>query len=114
MYKKIITESVLAECRLYLKEEEKAQATVDKYLHDVRVFARFANGEAVDKGLTLAYKDMLEKEYSVASANSMIASLNSLLRFADLSCACVKQFKVQKKAYCKAEKELCEDARVGR
>lgn len=41
--------------------------------------------------------------------NSMIASLNSFLRFIGLESCCVKQLKVQRKIYCPEEKELTRD-----
>jgi len=55
------------------------------------------------------YKSELIKSYAIRSANSMLASLNSFLRFAGWCSFCVKQFKVQKDPYCPQEKELRRD-----
>ena len=66
----------------------------------------YANGKKIDKLLTMEYKSKLQEDYAVASANSMLASLNSFLRFVSLESCCVKQFKVQQKIYCSEEKEL--------
>ena len=52
------------------------------------------------------YKQMLGNTYAVASANSMIAALNCFLRFCGWHELCVKQFKIQRQAYCCEEKEL--------
>lgn len=90
----------------HLIAEEKSRATVEKYLRDVRRFIAFAAGRLPDKPLTMAYKEALRGDYAVASANSMLASLNSFLKFVGLSDCCVRQFKVQRQAYCSAEKEL--------
>lgn len=54
----------------------------------------------------MEYKLQLQENYAVVSANSMIASLNSFLRFIGLESCCVKQFKLQRKIYCSEEKEL--------
>ncbi len=106
MKKRKITESILKRYRDHLNEDEKSPATQDKYLHDVRYFAAFADGERLSKALLLRYKIHLEQQYAVRSANSMIAALNSFLRFAGQGELCIKQFKLQKETYCPEEKEL--------
>lgn len=63
----------------------------------------------IDRALLLAYKSELEKTYAVTSANSMLASLNSFLRFAGWKDWCLKQFKVQRNVYCSEEKELTKE-----
>lgn len=106
MFERIISERLIDDFKQNLYEEEKSTATIEKYLRDVRKFASYAKGTPVDKTVTLSYKEELSKEYAAASANSMIAALNAFLRFAGWSDACVKQFKIQHKAYCAEEKEL--------
>ena len=49
---------------------------------------------------------MLEENYKIRSANSILAALNAFLRFAGWHDLCVKQFKIQKEAFCSEEKEL--------
>ena len=71
MDKREITESVLEIFREYLKDDEKSDATIKKYMHDIRHFARYAAGKQINKALTLSYKAELEKTYKVTSANSM-------------------------------------------
>lgn len=89
-----------------LKEDEKSKHTIEKYMRDVRCFQCFAEERSIDKALTIEYKAFLEKEYATASANSMIAALNSFLRFIGWDECCIKQFKVQKKTYCSENDEL--------
>jgi len=103
---KIITLKMLDDFVNYLKEEEKSKATIEKYLRDVRSFTRFASNREISKSLTLEYKLKLQEAYAIVSANSMIASMNSFLRFIGLTVCCVKQFKVQRKVYCSEDKEL--------
>lgn len=90
----------------HLLEQEKSKSTIEKYLRDVRHFLGFAAEREITKALTIEYKSHLQENYAAVSANSMIASLNSFLRFIVLEDCCVKQFKVQRKAYCSKEKEL--------
>ncbi len=75
-------------------------------MHDLRHFSEFSQGRPIQKPLIPEYKAALEKSYALASANSMLAALNSFLRFAWWQDCCVKQFKVQRKAYCSEDTEL--------
>ena len=109
MNERKITSTLLNVYKDYLIRDEKSEATISKYLHDVRVFAEFAQDRPIDKNLVLEYKDMLGEAYSVSSANSMLAALNSFFRFMNWREAEVKRFKVQKQVYCKAENELTKD-----
>ena len=106
MKKRIITEIILDLFEKHLIENEKAEATRRKYLRDIRHFADFAYGDALNKGLLIEYKSVLEQIHTVRSANSMLAAVNAFLRFAGWSDLCVKQFKLQTEAYCSEDKEL--------
>ncbi len=90
----------------YLRNEERSKSTIEKYLRDVRCFADFIGQRAICKQSLLEYKSRLEKIYAVTSANSMIAALNTFLRFCGWKDLCVKQFKIQRQVYCSEEKEL--------
>lgn len=106
MLERIISARLIDDFKQYLYEEEKSTATIEKYLRDVRKFAFYAKGRSVDKKMVLAFKEELSEKYAASSANSMIAALNAFLHFAGWSDACVKQLKIQHKAYCSEEKEL--------
>ncbi len=106
MKKRMITNQVLCSFEKHLIENEKAQATREKYMRDLRYFAEYVAERPLNKPLILEYKASLERSYAIRSANSMLAALNSLLRFMAWHDLCVKQFKVQKEAYCSEEKEL--------
>lgn len=97
---------MLKDFALFLKIEEKSAATIEKYVHDVRCFAEFVGAEEVSKQTVVAYKNKLGSAYAAASANSMLAALNSFLRFCNWQDLCVKPFRVQRQAYCSEEKEL--------
>lgn len=62
--------------------DEKSQATIDKYMHDMRCFLELADDITINKEVTLSYKAFLEQNYAITSANSMLAALNAFLRFA--------------------------------
>lgn len=106
MQERKITDELLMQFEVSLYHDEKSNVTVEKYMHDVRYFRTFADGKDIDKELLLDYKLHLEHRYAISSANSMLAALNSFLRFAGWYDCCVKQFRLQKKVYCSEEKEL--------
>ena len=90
----------------YLRDDEKSKATREKYVRDVKHFADFTGDRDIDKAVLLEYKAELEKDYAMTSANSMIAAVNSFLRYVGWHDLCIKQFKIQKTAYSPEEKEL--------
>ena len=90
----------------YLIEDEKSRSTIEKYRKDVLAFFKYAGEGKIGKSTVIAYKEILGRSYAVASANSKIAALNKYFRFCGWVDLCVKQFKVQRKVFCPAEKEL--------
>ena len=102
-----ITETMIEQYAHKLYEEEKSSATIEKYVRDVSAFSKYAGNQAITKELTIAYKrDLPTKGYAVISANSMLASINSFLTFCGRSDCKVKLYRVQKKTYLAANKEL--------
>lgn len=80
-----ITNDIIAHFQSFLLSEEKAEATVEKYLHDVRHFRAWLNGKETDKAAVLAYKQDLIETYAPRSANSMLSSVNRFFRFCRLA-----------------------------
>ena len=106
MEKRVIDINKMKEFESYLRNEERSHATIEKYVRDVRGFADFAGASEISKQTVLAYKNQLAASYAISSANSMIAALNSFLRFCGWHDLCIRQFKIQRQMYCSAEKEL--------
>ena len=67
MEQRKITKQMITEFESELRNDEKSELTVEKYLRDVRRFIAFSSGDQIDKSLVLAYKAELEKNYAVAS-----------------------------------------------
>ncbi len=96
------------EFEIYLYECERSRATAEKYLRDVKAYLAYLGNGKPTRQSVLSYKAVLGEKYTATSANSMIAALNQFFKFCGRNDFCVKQFKVQKKAFCSAEKELTE------
>lgn len=83
----------------YLKEMERSPRTIEKYAHDISRFAEFVGNEALTKALVLRFKESLRMEMSPAGANSVIAAVNSFLRFLELPQLCIRAFKIQRRLF---------------
>lgn len=106
MRKKKIRAQDVKKFEEYLRKEEKSRATVEKYVRDIKRFSEFLGGEYFDKESAVEYKAHLTEEYTSASVNSMIASLNCYFRFEDMSECCVRYVRIQKQIFAEEEKEL--------
>ena len=103
---RIIINSMIGDFENYLRSDEKSENTIEKYLRDVKVFNEFTGTKEICKTVVMEFKAWLVESYEITSANSMIAAVNAFLRFMGWMDCCIKQFKVQKKAFCSEKKEL--------
>ncbi len=90
----------------YLIEEEKSNATIEKYLRDVNAFASYLYSRELSKGEVIAYKKSITEDYAPASVNSMLVSINSFLKFIGRADCCVKLLKIQRQIFANEKKEL--------
>ena len=103
---KKITKELIKNFRRYLIEEEKAAATVEKYIRDINVFADWLGEKELDKETVLIYKEKLIKNYAPASINSVLSSLNSFFTFNEWYNLRVKNLKIQRQTFANKDNEL--------
>lgn len=105
---KIITEELLERYREYLYQEEKSNATIMKYLTDLRKLMRFVDGREITKELMIRYKEYLmnEKQYKSSSVNSYLVAANRFFDYMNWYGLGVKTVKVQKKVFVEEEREF--------
>ena len=103
--KRITKEQILA-FQAYLINEEKSEATVSKYLHDVAVFAEWLGERNLEKVVVVEYKAQLCKKYAPASVNATLSSLNCFFAFCGWYELRVKNLKIQRQIFASTEKEL--------
>lgn len=112
----------LKEFEEYLICGEKSRGTIEKYLRDVRTFLRFLKTEGtkepvgpeevsgITKEKTIAWKESLVRSgYAAATVNSMLASLNSFLRFHGLFSLCVRPLRRQRRIFRDRRRELSKE-----
>ena len=107
MKEKTIDQNTVCRFQKHLLDEEKSEATIEKYVRDVKVFADYAHGVPITKETVIAYKQRLVEEgYAIRSINSMLASINSLFCYLGWTEMKVKSLKLQQAVFCPEEREL--------
>lgn len=90
----------------YLRREEHAPGTIEKYLRDVRAFAAWLDGRAATQELAAEWKGhLLSTGHAPGTVNSMLAALNGLFRFLGWDIR-VKFLKVQRRLFRDQSREL--------
>ncbi len=103
---KKINDKMIYDFKNYLIEDEKSDATIEKYLRDINVFFNWLSGRKVSKAIVLEYKKALIEMYAVTSVNSIISSLNSFFVYHGLFDCKVKTLKIQRQIFASKDKEL--------
>ena len=104
----------LEEFSLLLAEQEKAAATIEKYLRDVRRFWHFLGETTGEMEMpsgggrlvclrpmdVIRYKQHLQENYKISSVNSMLNALNCYLKFAGREDCRVRTLRQQRQMFC--------------
>ena len=107
MKEHVISKETISDFKQQLCLEEKSEATIGKYLHDIRVFAQYVGNTSITREKAVAYKqNLIAQGYAMRSVNSMIASLNSYFVFVGLLDCKLKSVKIQRQIFRAEEKEL--------
>lgn len=101
-----ITENGIKLYKEYLISEEKAEATVEKYMRDIREFRLWLSEKEFDKSSVLEYKAEIMEKYAPASVNSILSSLNNFFLYNEWYELRVKTIKIQKQIFSSGEREL--------
>ncbi len=103
---RIIANEQLAAFKIHLINEEKAPATVSKYIHDVGELRAWLGPRELNKAAVLAYKAALCERYAPASVNAAISSINSFFNFMEWFDLRVKSLKIQRQIFAATDREL--------
>ena len=104
--KNTINQEQIRAFSFHLREDEKSEATIEKYIRDINAFVAFLNGRELTKQEVMEYKKQISEGYAPASVNSMLVSVNSFLRFAGYEECRVKLLKIQRQMFVNEKKEL--------
>ena len=105
-----LTEKQVAAYVQFLRQEERAFATVEKYSRDVHAFVVWLGKKAVTKETVAQWKErLLADNCSPATVNAKLSAINGLLRFLNWEECKVKFVKVQRRAFRDASRDLSRD-----
>ena len=107
MNERKLSASILVAYDRWLRQEERADATREKYLRSIRAFAAWLGGAAVAKDTVTEWKSQLVKRHQApATVNTALAALNGLFRFLGWEDCRAKFLKVQHRIFRAPEREL--------
>ncbi len=101
-----LTDKQLLEYETYLREQERAENTIQKYIRDLKNLQAYTEGKVFTKELLLAWKEELLETRSSVSVNSMLAAANSFFTFMGWQELTMRFLKVQKTLFRDESKEL--------
>lgn len=103
----VLTSSHITEYTHFLKEEERAAATVEKYLRDIRAFVLWMDGGQVAKEAVIRWKShLLESGQAPVTVNTKLSAINGLFRYLGWNDCRVKFLKVQRRVFRDTSQEL--------
>ena len=106
MTEQYLTPEQITAYGLWLRREERAPGTMEKYLRDVRTFAAWAEERPITQELAAEWKGrLLATGHVPSTVNSMLAALNSLFRFLGWDIR-VKFLKIQRRLFRDQSREL--------
>ena len=107
MENRIITARQLAAFRARLREEERSEATVEKYLREARRFAAWLGGGAVTKAAAAGWKEaLLSRGCEPATVNGKLTALDRFLDFLGWGDCKVRHLKLQRRLFRDDSREL--------
>lgn len=95
-----LTEERIGPYTQHLIREERSPGTQEKYLRDIRAFARWLEGRPVTKELAANWKaHLIAAGYAPVTINSMLSAINGLFHFLGWEDCRVKFLKVQRRLF---------------
>lgn len=105
-----LTEEIIIGFENYLREEEHGQATVKKYVSDVRAFAAWVGDRHVSRSIVTEWKGwLLENGYAATTVNGKLSALNSLFMFLGWNDCRAKFLRIQRSLFRDDARELTQE-----
>lgn len=104
----IITDETIEQFHDYMIENEKAEATISKYLHEIECLRNYFAGEPLSKRQMIQYREFLQKSNQERTVNTKLSAISHYLDFFHLEDCKVKLLRVQRKSFVNENQELTE------
>lgn len=104
-----LTLETIKQYAAYLEEQERADNTILKYVHDLTMLYKWVDGRPLTKTVVIEWKEYLVVVYAPVSVNSMLAAANSFFKFMGWQELTVKPLKIQKSLFCDERREMSKE-----
>ena len=108
----VISRKMIEKYLTYQREQERSQATLQKYRHDLNALMEFMDGRELTKSALISWKEYLISRYAPASVNAMLAAVNGYVKYMGWMELMVKPLRIQKSLFLEDEKELTREEYV--
>lgn len=110
MNDRAVTEKEILEFGSFLRSEERGDATIEKYLREVRFFGNWLCERTITRESVIEWKEHLQKDgYAHATVNAKLSALNSFLFFMGWGECRIKLLRIQRKMFREQSKELTKE-----
>ena len=101
----ILSEDKVSEYISYLKDEERASATIEKYSRIIYNFKNFLDGAEVTKQAAIEWENSLCETHKKTSINAMLVAINGFFKYFGLKIT-MKLLKIQRNTFISKDKIL--------
>ena len=107
MDERVLNQEQISSYGCWLRNEERAAGTIEKYLHDIRMFSAWLKGRPVTKEILTEWKSYLQAgQYHSSTINGTLAALNGLFRFLGWEDCRAKFLKIQRRMFRDSSRDL--------
>ena len=103
-----ITGQEIEEFRVYLRENERAAATIQKYIREIELLSEYLNEESITKEKLLQYRELLRDRYQAGTVNGKLSAINAFADFAGMGNCKVKLLRIQHRPFIDESRQLKE------
>lgn len=101
-----ITDRLINDFVIYLREQEKSVSTISAYKRALQLLRMHMCDNPISKERLLRYKADISRQYAPSSCNVIIAAINCFLRYIVRTDLFIRPMKIQRSIFEPADKEL--------
>lgn len=103
-----ISSNTLTGFKEYLELKERSDATIEKYLHEIRMLQVYIDDRELTKSELIAYRSKISKCYQPQTVNGKLNAINCFLKYLGLNNMLLNLLRVQHNAFMDESRELTE------
>ncbi len=92
-----------------LYNDEKSQATIDKYVRSIERLSKFLEGRDITKEMLIRYRDELLKTCMAQTVNGALSAINAYLDYCGMPGMKMRLLKVQRRPFLEESRELAKE-----